>query len=77
MDDTSPEARRILKELYRRRTPEQNLARVEELVCLREQMEWATVRAQYPGASEKQLFRHIADIRLGKELALQVYGPHE
>jgi len=33
------------------------------------------LRERFPGASTQELQRRLADILLGKELALRVYGP--
>ena len=34
------------------------------------------LRERYPLATESELYKHLADLLLGQDLAQKVYGPH-
>ena len=72
--DTSPEAQRVLYDLYRRMSP----ARKFELICdtyeMGRQLALAGLRMRHPEASKDQLWRLWARQHLGRELFEKVYG---
>ena len=72
--DTSPEARRVLYDLYRRMSP----ARKFELICdtyeMGKQLALAGLRMRHPNATEDELRRLWAQQHLGRELFAEVYG---
>ena len=72
--DTSPEARRVLYDLYRRMSP----ARKFRLICdtyeMGKDLALAGLRMRHPEASKDQLWRLWARQHLGHELFEKVYG---
>ncbi len=72
--DTSPEARRVLYDLYRRMPP----ARKFQLICdtydLGKQLALAGLRMRHPNAAEDELRRLWSQEHLGRELFEKVYG---
>jgi hypothetical protein len=72
--DTSPEARRVLYDLYRRMSP----ARKFELICdtyeMGRQLALAGLRMRHPEASEEEIWHLWARQHLGDELYEEVYG---
>lgn len=72
--DTTPEARRVLYELYRRMSP----ARKFQLLCdtyeMGKDLALAGLRMRYPEANKDQLWRLWARQHLGQELFEKVYG---
>jgi hypothetical protein len=73
--DTSKAAERVLFELARK-TPSwrkvELIAEMRRTVC---DLVLSGLRERYPKASAKELWRRLADILLGSELASRVYGP--
>jgi hypothetical protein len=74
--DTSPEAERVLIELIRRTPTWRRLQLADHMSASVRQFCRAGLRSRHPKASEVDLRRHFADIQLGPELALKIYGPH-
>lgn len=72
--DTSPGAEAVLLESLRSKTPFQRLRLALEASEALRQMAWASVRRDYPAASEEQVRREFACRWLGPELARKVYG---
>ena len=72
--DTSPEARRVLYDLYRRMSP----ARKFELLCdtyeMGRDLALAGLKMRHPEASREQLWWLWARQHLGRELFEKVYG---
>ncbi len=72
--DTSPEARRVLYNLYRQMSP----ARKFQLICdtyeMGRDLALAGLRMRHPKASKDQLWRLWAQQHLGQELFEKVYG---
>ncbi|MBI4910350.1 MAG: hypothetical protein HY820_42425 [Acidobacteria bacterium] len=71
--DTDPKALAVYIELHRRLTPQQRLARMFELCDMQQAMQEANVRANYPDASDREVFLRVATRRLGRELMMKVY----
>jgi hypothetical protein len=72
--DTSPEAWRVLLEIYRRMTPDEKLQRTLDMSAFLRSMCEAGVRAEYPQAQDRELFLRVTQRTLGKELFAKVYG---
>jgi hypothetical protein len=74
-EDTSPEAERVLIELYRKATIGQKLAMVEEANRTAKALAMTGLKERYPNESPEKLRRRLADLWLGPELAAKAYGP--
>ncbi len=72
--DTTPEARRVQYDIYRKMSP----ARKLELICdayhTGKQLAMAGLRMRHPQAGEQEIWWLWAEQHLGKELFEQVYG---
>ena len=74
-DDTSPEARRVQVEGYRRMSPQQKLARVFSLNRTLECLASARIKAWYgPQLSERELRLRLAALRLDRDTMVRVFG---
>ena len=74
-EDTSPEAERVLIELYRKASVGRKLAMVEDANRTAKALAMTGLRERYPNDSPEQLRRRLADLWLGPELAAKAYGP--
>jgi hypothetical protein len=74
ISDTSPEAREILDEGYRRMTPTQKLQRVESLNRALVTLQKARIRAQYGDIPEEEMRMRLGALRLGRETMIKVFG---
>jgi len=72
--DTSPEARQILIQLYRKMPPEKKLHLVFDAYQTGKHLAMAGLRQRYPHASDKGIWRLWARRHLGEELFAAVYG---
>ena len=72
--DTTPQARQVLIELYRRMSPEEKLGRVFDAYQMGKMLAMAGIRDRYPGASEKKVWLLWARQHLGEELFSKAYG---
>jgi hypothetical protein len=72
-DDTSADAARHQIELWRRMTPAQKLALVSSASHSVQVMAAAGMRQRYPQATEREIFLRLAVLRLGHQLALEVF----
>lgn len=72
--DTSPEAWRILLDIYQRMTPDEKLQRTLEMSDFVRSVCESGVRAEYPEASDREVFLRVTQRTLGKGLFTQVYG---
>lgn len=73
--DTRPEAEAVLIQLTRQAPPWRKLEMVVQLNQSTQVLMLSGLRERYPHADETELRRRMADLLLGPELALQVYGP--
>lgn len=73
--DTSPEAESILFAYWRDAPVWEKWQRMADLNRSARLLALAGLRRQYPQASEAELYRRLADLILGPELAMSVYGP--
>lgn len=74
MDDTTPEARALMIEAYRRMTPAQRLRRMGELNRMVQTLAAARIRAEHPHAPDREIQLRVAALWLGRDLMLQTYG---
>lgn len=74
-EDTSPEAERVLIDLYRKANPARKMALVLEANRTAQILALAGLRERHPGETPALLRRRLADLLLGKELAAKAYGP--
>lgn len=73
--DTAPEAEQVLVELLRRAPVARKLEMLGQLNAAARELALQGVQARYPGATEAQVQRYLADLLLGPELAARAYGP--
>jgi hypothetical protein len=73
--DTRPKAEAVLIRLLREAPPWRKLEMVDQLNQSVKMLALAGLRQRYPNDGEDQLRRRLADLLLGDELALKVYGP--
>ena len=73
--DTAPEAEAVLIRLLREAPAWRKLERVDQLNQSVKLLALAGLRQRYPNDRDDQLRRRLADLLLGDELALKVYGP--
>ena len=74
VDDTSPEAREVLRRIYAEMSPSEKFRRLSELTLAANQLTLAGLRSRHPAESESSLLLRLARIRLGDDLARRVYG---
>jgi alpha-D-ribose 1-methylphosphonate 5-triphosphate synthase subunit PhnH len=72
--DTSPEAARFLVEGYRRMSPEQKFAIVDDLTRATRQLAAARIRQQYPEATDREVLLRVASLTLGRDLMIRAFG---
>jgi hypothetical protein len=73
-EDTSPEAERVLIELWRQATPARKFALVLDTTRSMQEFMLAGLRQRYPHDSPGSLRRRFAHAWLGPDLANRVYG---
>ena len=74
MADTSAAAFEKLIELNRAMSPGDKLAHALDMSAMMMRMVEAGVRAEYPDATEREVFLRAAARRLGRETVIRVYG---
>ena len=74
-EDTSPEAERVLIELWRQATPARKFSMIIAANLAGRALASAGLRARFPHDSPAQLRRRLADLWFGPELAARAYGP--
>ncbi|OHB64911.1 MAG: hypothetical protein A2Y77_03930 [Planctomycetes bacterium RBG_13_62_9] len=72
--DTSPEARRVQCELYRRMSPARKFQLLFDMYEMGRQLAMTGLRMRHPQASEQEIWRLWARQHLGEELFEEVYG---
>jgi len=73
-EDTSPEAERVLIELWRQAASARKVALVLDTTRSLQELVLTGLRERHPDDSPARLRRRFADLWLGPELARQVYG---
>jgi len=71
--DTSPEIEELQLELWRRMSPMEKLHVVNEISRTVQELSLAGIRLRNPGATERECLLRLAILKLGRELACQVY----
>lgn len=74
IDDTSPEAREVLRRIYAAMSATEKIRRLSELTLAANQLTLVGLRSRHPSESERSLLLRLARIRLGEDLARRVYG---
>jgi hypothetical protein len=75
LDDTSDDARTIMRRLYGAMTAAEKLKRMNDLTLAASRLSLAGLGLRHPGESEADLLLRLARVRLGKDLSDRVYGP--
>ena len=73
--DTTPAAEAVQIELMRRAPAWRKLQIMDQLNQSLRLWALSGLRQRYPGASDAEVRRRLADLVLGPELAARVYGP--
>ena len=73
-EDTSPEAERVLIELWRQCTPARKFALVLDTTRALQEFVFAGAQERHPTESSERLRYRFAELWLGPELTRQVYG---
>jgi hypothetical protein len=73
--DTSPEAERVLIDLWRGASPARKMAMVLDANRTARALVMTGLRERFPNDSPARLKRRFADLWLGPELAAKAYGP--
>lgn len=73
--DTSPDARRVVLDVYRHMPAWRKAQVVDEANRTARQLAMAGLRARHPEESLEQLRRRLLGLALGEELATEIYGP--
>lgn len=74
-DDTAPEAELVLIELLRRASPARKCQMIVAANRAGRALAMAGLRSRHPHESPERLWRRLADLWLGPELAAAAYGP--
>ena len=77
ISDTTPEARQVQFELYRRMSPARKIELIFDAYHTGRLLAMAGIRLLNPTATEKQLWHIWAKKHLGEELYNKVYGTKE
>jgi hypothetical protein len=77
LDDTSADARRILREIYASMTPAEKLRQMSAVTLAANQLALAGLAARHPDASRSQLLLRLARLRLGDDLVDRAYGARD
>jgi hypothetical protein len=73
--DTNPKAEAVLIRLLRETPSWRKLEMVDQLNQSVKLLALGGLRQRYPHDNEEQLRRRLADLLLGEEMAMKVYGP--
>ena len=71
--DTSLKAKRAQAELWRRMSPLEKVCAVTEISLAVQQLSLAGIRLRHPEASDEECMMRLAILKLGLQLACQVY----
>ena len=72
--DTDPHVMSVWMELLRGKTPGERIAMAFDLTDFALRMAESGVRANYPEASEREIFLRAAAMRLPRDLMIRAYG---
>ena len=74
-DDTRPETAAIMRKLMRAATPARKLEMAGQMYETVKILSIAGLKSRFPNDTPQMTRRRLADILLGKDLAVKVYGP--
>jgi len=74
LSDTSPEAERVLLELYRGMDPDRKLRLIFELQETVDDFARSGIRMRHPQASEREVVLRLAALKLPRELMIAAFG---
>lgn len=74
LTDTTQKARLIHEDVLRRKSPQQRLRTAQELTIGLQRIAFAAMRQRSPELTEDEIWMRLAARRLGREIALKVYG---
>ncbi len=77
LSDTQPEMEKLQLQLLRQASPAEKMEMLVQLNASARLLALAGLRLRYPQASEAELWRRLAGLLLGEELARKVYGGNE
>ena len=77
ISDTSPEARRVVCEIYRKMTPARKFELIAQAYEFGKSLAMAGIRLRYPGATDAEVREMWARQHLGDELYEKAYGGKE
>ena len=72
--DTDPRALEVWLSVLRGKTPGERIAIALQLAAFAIQIGEQSVRARYPGASDREVFLRAAALRLSPDLMKRAYG---
>ena len=72
--DTDPKVEALQIKLWRQASPTRKMHMLAQLNASVRILALAGLRSRYPNATETELRRRLADLLLGEDLALKVYG---
>jgi len=72
--DTSPEAMKVVDDIYRRMSPAKKWRLIADACGTGQQLAMAGIRMQHPDWNERQVWREWARRHLGDELFNKAYG---
>ena len=72
--DTPPDVERRWLELIRQTEPRHKIRAAGQMYMTMCRLAESGLRERYPGVTEKEIRRRLADLLLGPELAEKVYG---
>ena len=75
MSDTTPEAERVLLQIYRDMPPARKLEIVDDAIRTSRHLAMVGLRLRHPDDSANRLRRGLLGLVLGEALAMRVYGP--
>jgi hypothetical protein len=75
--DTDPKIEKMQIEILRQMSPERKLKMVGELNRTVKTLALAGLRSRYPNDPPEKIYRRLADLLLGPELAEKAFGPLE
>jgi hypothetical protein len=75
LNDIDPKAEQVYLAILRRLSAWEKANLIAGMTESGRELVLLNLRKRYPGASEEQLLRYLAERTLGSELATRVYGP--
>jgi hypothetical protein len=73
--DTPPETERVLFAMLRDMPPWRKLEMIAQLNQAGRELALAGLHTRYPAATQTELYRRLAGVLLGDDVATRVYGP--